>query len=312
MTINEAKDRMRSRRWGVFNHFLYAAPGPCVPDGCDVTDWNKRVDLFDVDRLAKDLHEVGAGYYVITLMQGRKFMCAPNAAFNGIAGTRPGEACSKRDLILDLSDALSEYDIDLYLYYTGDGPYKDEEIGEKFGFLNPRRNVGMSFIRKWAAVLEEYAVRYGEKVKGWWIDGCYDHFGYDQTLLTPYYEAVRKGNPSALVTMNNGVIKTGMHLYRWFEKEDFTSGEFNDFTVIPGTVNVSPSIPHILAPLGIAPDGNPYGSWDKSGCKRDGVYMRNYVRQVNAAGGVVSIDIQIRYDSTWDPAQKACLAEINE
>ena len=34
------------------------------------------------------------------------------------------------------------------------------------------------FIEKWASVLEEYAVRYGDKVKGWWIDGCYDYFGY--------------------------------------------------------------------------------------------------------------------------------------
>ncbi len=26
---------------------------------------------------------------------------------------------------------------------------------------------------KYASVLEEYAMRYGENVKGWWIDGCY-------------------------------------------------------------------------------------------------------------------------------------------
>ena len=40
-------------------------------------------------------------------------------------------------------------------------------------------------------------------------------------------------------------------------------------------------------------------------------YMKDYVRRVNDAGGVVSIDIQIRYDSTFDPEQMACLKAIN-
>ncbi|MBQ8401374.1 MAG: hypothetical protein IJX14_05535 [Clostridia bacterium] len=308
MTITEAKKRMQSRRWGVFNHFLYGEPGSAMPDGPDLSDWNRRVDLFDADRVAKDLHDIGAGYYFITLMQGRKYMCAPNAVFDEIAGTKPGEACAKRDLILDLSEALAKYDIDLYLYYTGDGPYKDVEIGAKFGFLEPRKNVPLSFSEKWAAVLEEYAVRYGDRVKGWWIDGCYDFFDYNQELLTPYYNAVKKGNPTALVSMNNGVKDD---LYRWYEKEDFTSGEFNDFTCIPGKTDVSPSVPHILAPLGVSPDGSPWGAWAKPGCKRDSAYMKEYIRRVNEAGGVVSVDIQIRYDSTYDPAQLACLAEVN-
>ena len=34
--------------------------------------------------------------------------------------------------------------------------------------------------------------------------------------------------------------------YRWYHDEDFTSGEFNDFTVIPGNTDVSPSVPHIF------------------------------------------------------------------
>lgn len=307
MTLTEAKKRMISRRFGVFNHFLYGSPGSGTPENGQY-DWNERVECFDVDRVAKDLHDIGAGYYFITLMQGRKYMCAPNTTFDEIAGTKPGEACARRDLILELYEALTKYDIDLYLYFTGDGPYKDVEIGEKFGFTMPRKNVSLSFVKKWAAVLEEYAVRYGDKVKGWWIDGCNDYFGYDQEKLTPYYEAVKKGNPSALITMNNGIKD---NLYRWYEREDFTSGEFNDFTYIPGKSDVSPSVSHILAPLGISMDGTPWGAWAQPGCKRDSTYMKDYVRRVNDASGVVSIDIQIRYDSTFDPEQLACLKAIN-
>lgn len=309
MTITEAKQRMQSLRWGVFNHFLYSAPSSDIHYVPAMTDWNRRVEMFDAERVAYDLHTIGAGYYFITLMQGRKYMCAPNATFDRIAGTKPGEACSHRDLIWDISEALAKYDIDLYLYYTGDGPYQDVEIGERFGFLEPRKNVSMTFVKNWASVLEEYSVRYGERVKGYWIDGCYDFFDYNQELLAPYYEAVKKGNPSALVTMNNGVKDD---LYRWYHDEDFTSGEFNDFTVIPGTTDVFPSVPHILAPLGVSLNGNPWECWRKPGCKRDGAYMRNYVREVNARGGVVSIDIQIRDDSTFDEEQLRCLAEINK
>ena len=34
----------------------------------------------------------------------------------------------------------------------------------------------IEFFEKFSKVLEEYAVRYGDKVKGWWIDSCYDYF----------------------------------------------------------------------------------------------------------------------------------------
>lgn len=75
MTLAEAKKRMQSRKWGVFNHFLYGEPTTGILNPTHNSDWNARVELFDVERVAKDLHDVGAGYYFITMMQGRKYMC---------------------------------------------------------------------------------------------------------------------------------------------------------------------------------------------------------------------------------------------
>ncbi len=300
MTVTKAKQRLHARKFGIFNHFLYGG----IP-GADRTDWNARCALFDVKRMAEDLHRIGAGYYFITLMQGRKYMAAPNRTFDEIAGTKPGEACAERDLIAELIEALAKYDIDLYLYYTGDGPYKDIEIGQRFGFTEPRQNVSLAFSEAWAAVMEEYAVRYGDGVKGWWIDGCYDYFGYDNEKLAPYYNAAKRGNPAALIAMNNGVKDD---LFHWYEKEELTCGEFNDFTCIPRSADIGGAMPHILAPLGISPDGSPWGSWCRPGCKRDTAYMEDYIRRVNLAGGVVTVDIGIRYDSTLYPEQVACLA----
>ena len=160
-------------------------------------------------------------------------MIAPNATFDKIAGTKPGEACSTRDLIEDLYQALSKYDIDLFLYFTGDGPYKSEDEGKKFGFIEPR-DVGVTkpFVEKWASVLEEYAVRYGDKIKGWWIDGCYkDWFKYTDELLELYYKACKKGNPNALVATNGGLREGEM--LEGYVHEDFRCGEQNEFNFIP-------------------------------------------------------------------------------
>ena len=299
-------------KFGVFNHFLFGEPGSEMPDAVRAEDsvlWNRRVEGFDVERLARQLSECGASYYGITLMQGRKFLCAPNAAFDGIAGTKPGEACAERDLILELSDALRRRGIGLMLYFTGDGPYKDVEIGRKFGFMEPRRgNVTLAFSRRWAQVLEEYACRYADRVSMWWIDGCYDYFGYDEEKLTPYYEAVRRGNPHALVTMNNGVKPT---LYRYYSREDYTSGEQNDFTVLPESSSVGGAIPHILAPLGKPLDaGKPWSGWRRPGCKRDGAYLHEYVRRVNEKAGLVTIDICIHPDGTLEEEQLRTLSQI--
>lgn len=135
----EGIDRMAERKWGVFTHYLYGVqnnPESPMNQGAGETDWNTCVDELNVDRIAKTLAEVGAGYYFFTLMQGRKYMAAPNTTFDEIAQTKPGEACSLRDLPADIHRALTPYQIDFYLYYTGDGPYKDEPEGADLDFWN--------------------------------------------------------------------------------------------------------------------------------------------------------------------------------
>lgn len=297
-------DRMLERKWGVFTHYLYAEqnnPEGLMNQGAGETDWNDCVNELNVEGIASALAEAGAGYYFFTLMQGRKYMAAPNKTFDEIAGTKPGEACCLRDLPSDLARALAPRDIDLYLYYTGDGPYKDEPEGARFGFLEPRINISRDFVDKWAAVLREYAVRYGQSVRGWWIDGCYkDAFGYTDDLLELYWQACKAGNPDCIVALNNGV-KDGLH--KNFEREEFVCGEFNDFTVIPGGRFVGGAQAHILAPLDRSADGNPFGGWCKPGCKRTKEYMLEYVKRVNDAGGAVTIDVCLYRDGSFDPEQ---------
>ena len=141
---------------------------------------------------------------------------------------------------------------------------------------------------KWAAVLEEYAVRYGDAVKVWWIDGCYaDYLKYTDDLLALYADAIRKGNPRALVAMNDGVKP---YYAKYYSGEDFTCGEFTDFYVIPRTRFIDGAQAFLLAPLGIAKDND---GWAHTGCKHDGAYMGDFVSLVNRTGGVVAVDVKI-------------------
>lgn len=309
--VRAAQDRFYNKKWGVFNHFLYVIQNnPKYPNSYGKqTDWNTLVNEFDTETLAKNLHEMGAGYYVITVMQGTKYMLAPNNAFDKIAGTKPGEACSTRDLIEDLYQSLSKYDIDLFLYFTGDGPYKSVEEGKKFGFTEPREvGVTKPFVEKWASVLEEYALRYGNKIKGWWIDGCYkEYFKYTDELLGIYYKACKKGNPNALVSLNNGV---GEAIGLGFSFEDFLCGEQNDFTVLPTQRFYNAAQAHILAPLGVGECE--IGGWGIFGVKRDAEYLTDYIKKVNQAGGVLTIDVGVYRDGKFDEEQMEVLKTVGK
>ena len=79
------------------------------------------------------------------------------------------------------------------------------------------------------------AERYGDKVSGWWIDGCFRRpYSFTESSLKPFHDAVKAGNPKAIVGFNNGVHhpigRFPDRISRW---EDITTGESDDFTEVP-------------------------------------------------------------------------------
>ena len=309
--MNSYIDKFYDYRWGVFNHFISVIQNnPSLPNSYGkCTSWDELIDGFDVKKLARALNEIGAKYYVITVMQGTEFMLAPNATFDKIAGTKPGEACSTRDLIMELADALDRYNIDLFLYFTGDGPYKNEKIGAKFGFIEPRSDgVTMEFVKRWASVLEEYSLRYGDKIKGWWVDGCYrDHFKYTDELLEPLYKACKSGNPDAIVALNGGV---GNKFEMNYPDEDFVCGEFNTLDCLPRERFINGKAQaHILAPLGTG-DSGIGATWGSFGLGYTKEYIADYIRRVHDAGGVVTLDIGVYRDGSLDEEQVSALKYV--
>jgi len=306
---------------GVFTHYLdgLQSRNGSNSQGNTSTSWSDTVDAFDAEAYAASAAATGAHYAVITMMQGSKSMLGPSAVYDKLTGYAPGEACSKRDLVLDIHAALEKRGLDLLLYWTGDGPHEDHQAsagmgmplcpGTDKGGFECRHDVPLLFSQRWASVLEEYATRYGDKVKGWWIDGCYEYFNYTEAKLHPYYLAVKKGNPNAMLALNRGVSHpignqntTSTHYSCW---EDFTCGESDDFTDVPTSrsVRVGGGQTAQWHSLGYIGDG-----WAATGTSRyNASALRNYSQAVAAGGGVLTVDLQLLRNGSMNADQVALI-----
>lgn len=262
------------------------------------TSWDQCVREFDAERFAHTMAEVKAGYVIFTVMQRRREMIAPNATFDRISGYAPGQACATRDLVQDLYQALNRYRIPLLLYWTGDGPVDDPKAAAAFGAGTP---VTADFVRKWASVAQEYAERYGEKVAGWWVDGCYRYIGYDEEKLAMLAAALRAGNPKRILAFNPGVEPQVRAYSRY---EDFTCGEQNRFHDMPQGRFIDGKQWHILSYLGTG--------WGHPGSQYTKRELAEYVFDVHQRGGVVSIDVLLFRDGTLDRSQVEMLKAVRQ
>jgi len=326
--MNHKTDWFKERKWGVFTHYLYQVqnnPASETNDGAGETGWDECVNALDVELLARQLYEINAGYLIFTVMQQSRYMIAPNNTFDRLTGYAPGQACAARDLIGDLYNALEKYNIALFLYFTGDGPTHDEKAASGIKGTS-KFPVEDGFVRLWASVLEEYSVRYGEKIKGWWVDGLYEGIGYNDDNIKIVRDAALKGNPDALFSANYlGCLSGGENkyiegigdtLFGNFYHEivaptkycDYTAGEVVNFDAYPHGRFIGNAQSHVLSFLGIPPEPiRVYDGWAKSGSKYSGGYMRRYIECVNKIGGVVSVDVCLHRSGSIDKEQLSVL-----
>ena len=263
---------------GVFMHFL---PGDA--------EGLAQVREFDVDALADQLAAVGARYLVLTLGQNSGFMNSPNPTYTRMTGYAPGERCSTRDLPLDLYRALAPRGIKLMLYLPCQAPNRDVRAQKAFGLAQGPKDqpIDAVFAEKWAWVIADWSTRYGDKVAGWWFDGGYRWVGFNNEIAGIYAEAVKRGNPNAIVTFNPGVS-----LVRWTDAEDYTAGELNEpFGTVPTDRWVEGSQWHALTYLG--------ARWGARDTRFPAEQWANWVSQVVAKKGVVTLDV----GPNWDPGQ---------
>jgi hypothetical protein len=295
--INQKTEWFRNAGYGVFVHYLYDIQNN--PDELNSfgkhTSWDECVNDFNVNTFAEQMSQAGAGYVIFTMHQRTRFLIAPNETFDNKTGYLPGEACSTRDLVNDLYQALNQYNIPLLLYWTGDGPRQDEQAasGLKYDYDNgDHTQVNTEFVKNWTEVVREYGLRYKDKVVGWWVDGCYQWIGYDDVKLAILVEGLKSGNHDRIIALNNG-IQDQVSFYS--NHEQFTCGEAAEFKEIPQGSLEKGIQWHILSYLGT--------SWGQPGTRFKKPYMIDYIKKVNSNKGVVSIDVMLYRNGSIDQTQ---------
>ena len=246
-TATQCTDWFKDAKWGVFMHFL-ASPPSSIGGSLPADDWNRQVDAFDVHGLAAQLADVKARFFFLTLGQNSGHFCSPNATYDRLTGVQPSK-CSRRDLVAELYDALAPHGIRLLVYLPSHAPMSDPAAVRAlrcippwdFGMWSPPLNTYSPtdaegndarltlFQRNWEAVIREWSQRWGNKVCGWWFDGCYYadrmYRHPDEPNFHSFAAAVRAGNANSLVAWNPGVMNPPQCMDR---EEDYTGGEINE------------------------------------------------------------------------------------
>ncbi len=284
---------MREARWGVMNHYLADWIARRERVRMSVEEWNDLIDHFDVEGLAKQIESVGAGYHLITIGQNSGYYLAPNATYDRYVGIQPSK-CSRRDVVGDLYEALNKRGIKLMVYLPSGAPGGDRVAREALEWQRGAyRN--REFQVKWEQVIREWSVRWGEKVVGWWFDGCYWPNSMYRSTEPPNFAsfaaAARAGNADSVVAFNPGVVPRILSLT---PHEDYTAGEINDLDRVEILRVVGGKIDgvqvHILSFLG--------QRWGMGEPRFSTEQVVTWSRKISDSGGVITWDVPIQRDGS--------------
>ena len=279
--------------WGVMTHYLADWQSRVNHLDMSVDQWNKMVDGFDVDAMAKRLDSVGAGHYQISIGQNSGYYLAPNPVYDKLVGISPSK-CSHRDLVADFYQSLHSRDIKLMVYLPSGAPGGDRVAREALEWQNgpyPNRN----FQRKWQQVIAEWSHRWSSKVVGWWFDGCYFpnsmYRSADPPNFASFGAAARAGNPDSAVAFNPGVI---YRLISISPDEDFTAGEIDkpDLASVHRAADglIDGTQLHMLSFLG--------EKWGMGAPRFSTDQVIGYTKKIRDYGGSVTWDVPVSIDGT--------------
>ncbi len=289
--FNSATDFMVGN-YGIMLHYM---PSMVCNGNVSMEEWNKVVNSFDTERFAENANELGADWVLFTISQNRARYPMPMDALKTLTGTQYG---TDRDLINDLYVSLNQYGIKLFLYWIPGAPSSDASVAKILGATQKATDgynymLNDTVINNMEYLMKDISQRYGNKISGWWIDGCYNGVGFNNDIAERYAAALKSGNPNCVVAFNySGTSRD----YTNFECEDFSAGEIghpqrpaSDLTTRVPTSRYTPMghQRHYLTFLG--------KNWGHPGLffANTDQYADHVVNKVMAVGAACTFDIDV-------------------
>jgi hypothetical protein len=198
-----------------------------VDKGFTPAQWNAAVDSFNVPSFAAQVANTGAKNILLMLGQNTGYYNSPNAVYEAYAGVAPNTRCSRRDLPLEIADALAPLGVGVYLYLPEDVGWGDTKAANAFGVSTQAVSnwvVDQTFTPKWNSVIKVWADRYGAKVRGWFFDGYEARWGVSSTMANTYAATCKAANPCAIVTFNGTGSDSVSDTQRGETRIDTTTG----------------------------------------------------------------------------------------
>jgi hypothetical protein len=292
-------DWMVDAQYGVMFHWTDLTVNS---DGSQL-DYKAAVEQFDVEAFGALSEQVGAGYVIFTLNHQYPHCPAPIAAWEDI---HPGWT-TERDLIQEIADELNSRGIDLVLYVASHLVGNPDGVGEskwlrahEFGSeetIPEATHFDIAANNK--TVLTAIGERYGEQVRGFWLDGwdlipeTYPHTDYREL-----FEAAKTGHPERLVAFNRWVFPT---VTPW---QDYWAGEIDSPDKSPTEQFMQTEVGKSLQFHGLiameddwlySAEGLEDGAQFYK-ARYDAEEVIEYINEVNGARGAVTINLAIRQD----------------
>lgn len=219
-----SKTDFMSGKYGIFLHYL--------SNGVNSDeDWQTNVKSCNTEKIATAAENAGASWVTLTLTQSDGRYCIPigtifkDSNIAGFTGNRSAVGVEESDdLVNRLYTALDAKGIKLMLYWIPGAPANNDAMASAIGATEKIGNdwkLNETVITNVSAAMKKVSDYYGNKISGWWIDGCYDSIGFTNDVAVKYSSSLKSGNSQAVVAFNNGTKYDDCR----FESEDYSAGE---------------------------------------------------------------------------------------
>lgn len=305
-------------KYGIFLHYLSSMQlGGSAP----LSSWNELVNSFDTDAFAKSADEVGASWVCITLTQSDGLYCIPMPELENMIGG--SKLSTDRDLVLDLYNSLEPYGIKLMLYWIPGATTGNTAVAKALGAerrvsgelaggqSNSDYMLNWTVVKNQSSLMSAVSERYGDKISGWWIDGCYDSTGFNERVAEQEAAALKSGNKNAVVAFNNGTKADDCR----FEVEDYSAGEICHPNSIAETDIFDYSAEGRWTELGYQKHFLTFlgSNWGTGGTIYETEKLvKHCYENILSKGAALTLDVRVSGDGTIEADQYAQLARLNE